>query len=275
MILVTGGLGYIGSHLVNELTRQGYETIVLDNQSNAYVEASDLDAKVELGDIQKPLDSIFRKYQIDTVIHLASLTSVPVSVDHPFEYYTANVGGTLNLLNYMRKYKVNRILFASTGSIYGDGGPFHETDTPNPTNPYARSKVMIENILTESDFDALILRYFNVIGTHLKSYRWSPHLYPSIMRVLNGEQRYLKIFGDGLAVRDYIHIDDLVQAHIKLLLHSEPNHVVYNIASGVGKSVLDVVSEFEAEIPLKFSERRAGDVQCSLANVSRYRREFE
>jgi UDP-glucose 4-epimerase len=302
-ILVTGGAGYIGSHTCVQLLEAGYDVVIYDNLSNSKPEAvrriQEITGKtVEFvkGDIldRKLLEEVFSKYSIEAVIHFAGLKAVGESVAIPLRYYYNNISGTLVLLEVMQKAGVKNIVFSSSATVYGltDKMPISE-DTPlGATNPYGRTKLMIEQILgdlynSDKSWNIILLRYFNPIGAHSSGRIGEDpngipnNLMPYISQVAVGKLKQLSIFGDdystpdGTGVRDYIHVVDLANGHIKALekLTQKPGLEVYNLGTGHGTSVLDMVHAFaEAtgiKIPYKISPRRAGDIATCYADPSK------
>ncbi len=299
-ILVTGGAGFIGSHAAVELLENGYDIVILDNLSNGYLEAihriKELTGKevsfhqVDLLDFNG-LEEIFQKYRFDAVMHFAGLKAVGESVEIPLKYYHNNITGTLNLCRLMEKYNVKKMVFSSSATVYGmpDRVPIDESFPLSPTNPYGRTKLMIEEILrdlyrSDNTWSIAILRYFNPIGAH-ESGRIGEHpkgvpnnLMPYITQVAIGKRDKLYIFGndynthDGTGVRDYIHVVDLVKGHVKALQYLNQHQGVetFNLGTGTGYSVLDLVHTFSAvtgkEIPYEFVGRRPGDVAICYAN---------
>ena len=309
-ILVTGGAGFIGSHTVVELQQAGYDVVVLDNLCNASekviprVEAI-TGKKVPFykADIldREALEEIFSKEQIDAVIHFAGLKAVGESVQKPWEYYENNIAGTLTLVDVMRKHGVKSIIFSSSATVYGNPAfvPItEECPKGQCTNPYGWTKSMLEQILTDiqkadPEWDVILLRYFNPIGAHKSgTIGENPNgipnnLMPYITQVAVGKLVCLGVFGndydtpDGTCVRDYIHVVDLADGHVKALdkLAKEKGGVwIYNLGTGVGYSVLDVINAFEEANNLKinyvFKERRAGDVPQCYADSSKAEREL-
>ncbi|MBE2893647.1 UDP-glucose 4-epimerase GalE [Spirabiliibacterium falconis] len=308
-ILVTGGAGYIGSHTVLELLNAGQEVVVLDNLCNA--SAKSLDRVQELsgkelsfyqGDILDStlLQRIFAAHHISAVIHFAGLKAVGESVQKPIEYYRNNVEGTLNLIDEMRKAGVFTIVFSSSATVYGDPQiiPITE-DCPvgGTTNPYGTSKFMVERILTDvahsdSRWSVTLLRYFNPVGAHPSGRIGEDpngipnNLLPYISQVAIGKLPQLSIFGDdyntpdGTGVRDYIHVVDLALGHLKALdkHHADSGLHIYNLGTGQGYSVLDMVYAFEKAnniaIPYKIVPRRPGDIATCYSDPSRAAREL-
>jgi len=296
-ILVTGGAGYIGSHTLIELAEANYDFIVYDNLSNSSEESIKRVSKIInknitfiKGDIRDKnrLKEVFENYKIEAVIHFAGLKAVGESVQKPLKYYDNNVCGTLKLLEVMKEYNCKKIVFSSSATVYGDPQttPITE-DFPvgNTTNPYGTSKYMIERILkdlyiSDSSFKIAILRYFNPVGAHPSGMIGEDpngipnNLMPFITQVAVGKREYLNIFGndydthDGTGVRDYIHVMDLANAHVKAIeyLNKSDNikPLIVNLGTGKGYSVLDVVKAFEKvsgkKIAYKIVNRRPGDV---------------
>ncbi len=307
-ILVTGGAGYIGSHTLVELSEAGFDFIVYDNLSNSSLKALKrveeiIDNKIEFvkGDIRdkEKLREVFKTNSIDSVIHFAGLKAVGESVQKPLEYYDNNVHGTLVLLEVMKEFECKKIVFSSSATVYGDPKevPICEDAQTGVgiTNPYGRSKYFIEEILKDlyiSDnlWKIAILRYFNPIGAHKSGLIGEDpegipnNLMPYISQVAVGKLKELQIFGndydtiDGTGVRDYIHVVDLANAHLKALEYlnkhqklSEP--LIVNVGTGKGYSVFEVVKAFEkmsgVKISYKIVDRRAGDIAKCYANPNR------
>lgn len=302
-ILVTGGAGYIGSHACAELLDAGFEVVVADNLSNSKEESlkrvQEITGKplkfykVDLLDKEK-LDDIFNKEQITAVMHFAGLKAVGESVSIPHKYYHNNITGTLNLCDIMMKHGVKNLVFSSSATVYGDPArvPITEDFPLKATNPYGRTKLMIEEILrdlytADNSWNIAILRYFNPIGAHPSGRIGEDpngipnNLVPYITQVAVGKLNELKVFGndynthDGTGVRDYIHVVDLVIGHIKALekLQTNPGVVTYNLGTGKGYSVLDMVKAFSKvvgkEIPYKIVDRRPGDVAMCYADPTK------
>lgn len=309
-VLVTGGAGYIGSHTVVELLNENKEVIVVDNFSNSKPEMLDKIKKITNKDFKfyeldysnkEKMDKVFAENKIDSVIHFAGYKAVGESVEKPIEYYTNNVSGTLNLLDVMRKHNVKTIIFSSSATVYGDPEVVPLTEMckiGGTTNPYGSSKLFIEQILkdvykSDNTWDVCILRYFNPIGSHESGIigeepQGRPNnLMPYIVRVASGELEELSIFGndyntpDGTGVRDYIHVVDLAKGHIKALekLEKEKSGIyIYNLGTGKGYSVLDMVHAFEKttgqKIKYKITERRAGDIAACYADATKAKEEL-
>lgn len=299
MILVTGGAGYIGSHTCLQLLEAGLELVVLDNLSSSKMEALHRVQKLAgknlqfvHGDIRDTtvLDAIFRT-PIEAVIHFAGLKAVGESVAKPLEYYDNNVNGTLSLLAAMSRHGVRTLVFSSSATVYGDPAsvPIHENFPLSATNPYGRSKLMAEDILrdlaaADSGWNIAILRYFNPVGAHESGQigegpNGTPNnLMPFISKVAIGHLPKLNVFGndyptpDGTGVRDYIHVVDLADGHIKALqaLQTQGGLITVNLGTGQGYSVLDMVKAFEAAsgkaVPYEIVDRRPGDIAACWAN---------
>jgi len=309
-ILVTGGLGYIGSHTCVELLKKGERVIVLDNLSNSKIETIDKIKKItgksfifykaDLLD-EAAVEKVFEENKIDAVIHFAGLKAVGESVEKPLLYYRNNIVGTLNLMDVMQKYNVDKLVFSSSATVYGNPAkvPITEDMPLSTTNPYGTTKHMIEYILNDyakahPDFKVVILRYFNPIGAHESGIIGEDpngipnNLMPYICKVASGELKQLNVFGcdyethDGTGVRDYIHVVDLALGHIQALKKLDKNNCgvfTYNLGTGTGYSVLDLVKAFEREngihIDYKIVERRPGDIAKCFADPSKALRELE
>ncbi len=302
-VLVTGGAGFIGSHTCVELLDAGYDIVVLDNLSNASEVALDRvreltgkDLKFYKADIRDraALSDIFEKEDISSVIHFAGLKAVGESVEKPWEYYENNISGSLILFDVMRQHGCKNIIFSSSSTVYGTPETVPVTeDTPKGmcTNPYGWTKWMLEQILcdmgaADPDWNIILLRYFNPIGAH-KSGRMGEdpsgrpnNLMPYITQVAVGKLPELGVFGDdydtpdGTGVRDYIHVVDLAQGHVKALakLEEKCGTKVYNLGTGKGYSVLDIIHNFEeatgVKIPYSIKPRRAGDIAANYADAT-------
>ena len=299
-ILVTGGAGYIGSHTCLELLQAGYDVIVADNLANSKTEAlqrvQELTGKTltfhQVNLVEKDaLEAVFQGARIDAVMHFAGLKAVGESVSMPLQYYRTNITGTLNLCEVMRQHGVKTLVFSSSATVYGDPHtvPIKETFPLSATNPYGRSKLMIEEILrdlhvSDTTWDIALLRYFNPVGAHASGRIGEDpndipnNLFPYISQVAIGTLPALAVFGndyptpDGTGVRDYIHVVDLALGHMKALeaLASHPGAVAYNLGTGRGYSVLEVVAAFEQacgkRVPYKIVARRPGDVAACYAS---------
>ncbi|UQZ76024.1 UDP-glucose 4-epimerase GalE [Niallia circulans] len=284
MILVVGGAGYIGSHLVKELVEKE-EVVVLDNLATGHKEAVDSRAvfvKGDLGNVED-LESIFSKYPIKAVMHFAAYSLVGESVQDPYKYYENNVANTLTLLNVMLKHNVKNFIFSSTAATYGIPKEeiIVEKSETAPINPYGRSKLMVEQILadfhTAYGLHYVVLRYFNAAGAHVsgeigENHDPETHLIPIILQQLLGERESISVFGtdypteDGTCIRDYIHVTDLANAHIAaldVLLNETKKAETYNLGNGVGYSVKQVIEMCEQVTGTKanviLGDRRAGD----------------
>lgn len=303
-VLLAGGAGYIGSHTCVELLEAGHSVVVADNYSNSCPEAirrveeiTGKSVKLYEADVcdSEAVDKIFSENKIDAVIHFAGLKAVGESVAKPVMYYRNNIDSTLTLLENMKKHGVNRFIFSSSATVYGTPKevPLVETmPTGSPTNPYGWTKLMMEQILTDTananpEMSIVILRYFNPIGAH-KSGRIGEdpngipnNLMPYITQVAAGRLERLGVFGDdyptkdGTGVRDYIHVVDLAKGHVKAIEYSE-NHSgteIVNLGTGTGYSVLDIVKAFErvngVKIPYVIKPRRPGDIAECFANAEK------
>ncbi len=308
-ILVTGGAGFIGSHTCVELLEAGYEVVVLDNLSNASEKSLERVKKITGKDLtfykadildREALNKIFDAEKIDAVIHFAGLKAVGESVRKPHEYYTNNIAGTLVLTDVMRNHGVKNIIFSSSATVYGNPQfiPItEECPKGTCTNPYGWTKSMLEQILTDIQFadpewNVILLRYFNPIGAHKSGLMGENpngipnNLMPYITQVAVGKLPELGVFGDdydtpdGTGVRDYIHVVDLAIGHVKALkkIEEKAGLKVYNLGTGVGYSVLDIVKNFEeatgVKIPYKIKERRAGDIATCYSDASKAKEEL-
>ncbi|AMW17024.1 UDP-glucose 4-epimerase [Glaesserella parasuis 12939] len=300
-ILVTGGAGYIGSHTVVELLNQGKEIVVLDNLSNSseislerVKQITGKSVRFYQGDIldREMLRRIFAENQIDSVIHFAGLKAVGESVREPLRYYQNNVTGSIVLVEEMLKANVNTIVFSSSATVYGDPKEIPITEScevGGTTNPYGTSKYMVECILEDTakafpQFSAVVLRYFNPVGAHASGLIGEDpngipnNLLPYISQVAVGKLQQLSVFGcdyethDGTGVRDYIHVVDLAIGHLKALEkhQDDAGFHVYNLGTGTGYSVLDMVNAFEQandiKVPYKLVDRRPGDIAVCYSN---------
>ena len=307
-ILLTGGTGFIGSHTAVELIKLGHTVEIFDNLFNSKITVLDSIEeitgvkpkfyKVDLLD-KAGLDKVFAEGNYDLVIHFAGLKAVGESVEKPLKYYENNVGGTVNLLEVMKKYGVKKIIFSSSATVYGEQGGsemFEDMQTGvGITNPYGRTKYMIEEILkdvavADPEFEATILRYFNPVGAHESGLLGEDpndipnNLMPIIMKVSTGEIPVLKVYGgdydtvDGTGMRDFIHVVDLAKGHAAAIDHMKPGISVYNLGTGLATSVLQMVAAFEKEsgkkLPYEITERRAGDLAKIYANPEKAAREL-
>jgi len=301
-VLVTGGLGFIGSHTVVELLENGYEVVVVDALYNSSIDVADKIKEItgkefklyveDVCDLGK-MDEIFNNERPDAVIHFAAYKAVGESVSKPIMYYRNNLTSTLNLCEVMQKYGCNKIVFSSSATVYGDPEVLPITENckvGGTTNPYGSTKLMNEMILRDvnvsnPEFNVVILRYFNPIGAHKsgligeKPNGIPNNLMPYIVRVASGELKELSIFGndypthDGTGVRDYIHVVDLAKGHLKAIENMKPGVNYYNLGTGTGYSVLDMVNTFEkvngVKVPYKIVERRPGDIAECYADPTK------
>jgi UDP-glucose 4-epimerase len=307
-ILVTGGAGYIGSHTCVELLNKNHDVIVLDNLSNSSEESLTRVKKItgksltfyqaDLLDTDK-ISKIFSDHNIDAVIHFAGLKAVGESVSVPLKYFHNNITGTLNLLETMNRFNIKNIVFSSSATVYGDPEtlPIMEDSPLSATNPYGRTKLMIEEILqdlykSDNAWNIALLRYFNPVGAHKSGeIGEDPHgipnnLVPFISKVAIGELPSVNVFGDdydtpdGTGVRDFIHVVDLAIGHIKILpkLLTNPGVVIYNLGTGKGFSVLEMIKGFEKasqqSIPYTIADRRPGDIAACWADPSKAQKEL-
>jgi UDP-glucose 4-epimerase len=307
-ILVTGGSGYIGSHTVIELISAGYKPVIVDNLANSKAAAVERIQKItgtapvfhqlDLSD-EAGLEKIFTEYSIDAVIHFAGLKAVGESVREPLKYYFNNVAGTLSLCRVMEGVGCRNIVFSSSATVYGDPAslPIREDFPLSATNPYGRTKLMLEEILTDlhagnAAWNVMLLRYFNPVGAHPSGEIGEDpngvpnNLMPYIAQVAVGRLKELKVFGndyetaDGTGVRDYIHVVDVAKGHLKALeaMESLKGVRVYNLGTGQGYSVLEILQAFGAargsDIPHSFSPRRSGDVAACYAAPEKARNEL-
>ena len=308
-ILVTGGTGFIGSETVVELIKNGYEAVIVDNLSNS---KEAVVGRIETITGAKPVfyqadccdyaafEEVFKKEKIDAVIHFAGLKAVGESVHKPVEYYSNNLISTCNLLKLMKKYGVHNIVFSSSATVYGvpKHVPLYETDpVESATNPYGETKVMIERILEDAckadkELNAALLRYFNPIGAHPSGLLGEDpngipnNLMPYITQVAIGKLDHLRVYGDtyptpdGTGIRDYIHVVDLAKGHVATIkkLLTNPGLVIYNLGTGKGTSVLEMVKAFEeatgVHIPYTIEGIRAGDVAENYANCDKAYKEL-
>ncbi|MDD4781310.1 MAG: UDP-glucose 4-epimerase GalE [Tissierellia bacterium] len=303
MILITGGLGYIGSHTVVKLLEQNKEIIILDNLYNSKIEVLDNIVKItnkkpkfyqtDLLDING-LEEIFQQNHIDCVIHFAGLKAVGESVAEPLKYFNNNITGTINLLITMQKYNCKKIIFSSSATVYGTAEtmPLDENSPLGVTNPYGRTKLVIEEMLndlyeSDNEFGIVLLRYFNPIGAHKSGLIGENpngipnNLMPYICKVAKGELPQLNVFGndydtvDGTGVRDYIHVEDLAEGHVLSYnkIKSTKGIYTYNLGTGNGYSVLQVINAFERannlKINYKIVDRRPGDVATVYADTNK------
>lgn len=306
-VLVTGGTGYIGSHTCVELLKRGYDIVIADNLSNSKEDVVD---KIEKLSGKRPLffnvdildrdgfDHIFSIHKIDAVIHFAGKKAVGESVAQPLMYYHNNITGTINVLETMLKYGCKKFVFSSSATVYGAPKtvPIKEDFPLSTTNPYGTTKLYIEGILQDlyqanKTLSITILRYFNPIGAHESGLIGDNpngipnNLMPYVTRVAKGNLKQLGVFGndypthDGTGVRDYIHVIDLALGHVKAIEHMENAGVnIYNLGTGIGYSVLDIVKAFEkstgVKIPYQITDRRPGDIAECYADASKAKEEL-
>ena len=307
-VLVTGGAGYIGSHTVIELLEDNKEVVIVDNFSNSNPMVLDRIKQITNKDFKfyevdvtdkEALEVVFRENKIDSVIHFAAYKAVGESVQKPLEYYTNNITNTLTVLNLMKQYNVKNFVFSSSATVYGDphACPIKEDFPLSTTNPYGATKLMIEDMLrdiskADSNFNIAILRYFNPVGAHKSGLIGEDpndipnNLMPYISQVAVGRLEELSIFGDdyntadGTGVRDYIHVVDLANGHLKALnkLNSDCGLVTYNLGTGNGYSVLDMVNAFSEasgkKVSYKIVDRRPGDVAMCYADPTKANNEL-
>ena len=309
-ILVTGGAGYIGSHTVVELLNAGREVVIVDDFSNSKPEVLDAIRKItgknfkfyELNYLDREkLDKVFKENNIEAVMNFAGFKAVGESVQKPIEYYTNNISTVLVLLKVMKKHNVKKLVFSSSATVYGNPEhvPIKETDKiGGTTNPYGTSKLFVEQILkdlyaSDNTWDIAILRYFNPIGAHKSGLIGEEpngipaNLMPYITKVANKELECLSVFGndyktkDGTGVRDYIHVVDLAKGHIKALekLEKEKQGLyIYNLGTGIGYSVLDIINAFEkvnkVKVNYKIVDRRPGDIAECYSDPSKAKEEL-
>ena len=306
--LVTGGAGYIGSHTLIELINNNFEVVVIDNLANSSRESLRRVEQITGHEIpfieagvrdQSVLDDIFTTYSIDSVIHFAGLKAVGESVAKPLEYYDNNLVSTLALLEAMRKHSVKQLVFSSSATVYGSPNelPLRETSTVGVglTNPYGKTKYMIEQIVqdycaADPAFEATILRYFNPIGAHQSGQIGEDpngipnNLLPYVAQVAVGKLQSVGVFGndydtpDGTGVRDYIHVVDLARGHVAALQHMKAGASIYNLGTGSGTSVLEIIKAFSKacgrDLPYEIKPRRAGDIAACYADCSKAEREL-
>ncbi|WP_194436831.1 UDP-glucose 4-epimerase GalE [Vibrio fluminensis] len=308
-ILVTGGTGYIGSHTCIQLIQAGYTPVIVDNLCNSKISVLPRIKRIaghEITFIQadvrnkEAMVDILQGHDIDAVIHFAGLKAVGESVEHPLEYFDDNIHGTLTLIDAMREAMIKRLIFSSSATVYGDPAsvPITEDFPTSATNPYGRSKLIVEECLTDfqkanPDWSITLLRYFNPVGSHPSGLLGEDpqgipnNLMPFVAQVAVGRREFVSIFGndyptqDGTGVRDYIHVMDLADGHIAALQHVGPKaglHV-YNLGTGNGYSVLDMIHAFEKAcgktIPHQFASRRSGDIAECWADPSKAKQDLK
>lgn len=306
--LVTGGAGYIGSHTLIELINNNFEVVVIDNLANSSRESLRRVEQITGHEIpfveadirdQSALSDIFTTYDIDSVIHFAGLKAVGESVAKPLEYYDNNLVSTMTLLEAMREHNVKQLVFSSSATVYGSPSelPLRETSTVGVglTNPYGKTKYMIEQIIqdycaADPTFEATILRYFNPIGAHQSGQIGEDpngipnNLLPYVAQVAVGKLQSVGVFGndydtpDGTGVRDYIHVVDLARGHVAALQHMKAGANVYNLGTGSGTSVLEIIKAFSKacgrDLSYEIKPRRAGDIAACYADCSKAEREL-
>ncbi|KAI8989333.1 hypothetical protein BDB01DRAFT_781412 [Pilobolus umbonatus] len=309
-ILVTGGAGYIGSHTCLELLNKGYDVIVMDNMANSHQEAlyrvEQLTGRPIVfieGDVtrESDLEDVFKRYKFWAVIHFAAIKAVGESTCIPLEYYHNNLTGTVNVLRTMKKYNVKNLVFSSSATVYGEPEmmPVNESARLGPvTNPYGRTKLFVEEILrdlyaSDHDWNVILLRYFNPVGAHVSGMigehpQGIPNnLLPYVIKVIQGHLPFVHVYGndydtvDGTGVRDYIHVCDLATGHAAALkkLEDKPGCKAYNLGTGAGYSVLEIIHAMERathkKIPYKIEQRRPGDVGTCTADASLANKELD
>ena len=307
-ILVTGGAGYIGSHTCVELLDEGHEVTIVDNLCNSNMESVNRIEeitgkevafyKVDIRDREK-MGQIFNENDVDAVIHFAGLKAVGESCEIPLEYYINNISGTLVMLDIMKEHGVKKIVFSSSATVYGcpETVPVKEDFPLSVTNPYGRTKLMLEEILqdvykSDNEWNVMLLRYFNPIGAHQSGRIGEDpngipnNLLPYITKVAIGELPQLNVFGDdyptedGTCIRDYIHVVDLARGHVKAIenMKNGGGVEIYNLGTGKGYSVLEVIKNFEEasgkKIPYKIADRRQGDVAVIYGDPSKAKKEL-
>lgn len=297
-VLVTGGAGYIGAHTVRALRARGHEPFIFDNLSRGHREAA-LDTPLFVGDLLAPndIDEALRVSSAEAVLHFAALTYVGESVGHPDVYYRNNTAGSMNLLEALRKHKVSRVIFSSTAATYGDPlrTPIDEEHPQNPVNPYGRSKLMVEWMLRDQSaafgLKFAALRYFNAAGSSLdgqigEDHDPETHLIPRVLMAITGEIPQVTILGtdwntpDGTCVRDYIHVEDLAEAHVLALEHLGRGGAsdAWNLGSGQGHSVREVIQSAERcsgrKVPAVEGPRRTGDPAVLVASSAKIQRDL-
>ena len=308
MVLLTGGLGYIGSHTAIELLEAGYEVAIIDNLSNSKENVKDKIEKITnkkvkfyKGDVRDYtlLKQIVKENNIDAIMHFAGYKAVGESVQKPLDYYDNNINCTLSLLRLMKECNIKNLVFSSSATVYGRAKtmPIYEDFPTSATNPYGRTKLFIEEILkdeyiADNSLNIAILRYFNPIGAHSSGLIGEDpngipnNLMPYITKVATGKLDKLNIFGndydtkDGTGVRDYIHVCDLAEGHVKALKKLETNSglVIYNLGTGTGYSVLEIVTTFNEicgdKVKYQFAKRREGDIDICYASPEKAEKEL-
>ncbi|WP_433959447.1 UDP-glucose 4-epimerase GalE [Cytobacillus horneckiae] len=305
-VLVTGGVGYIGSHTVVSLLEAGHSVIVVDNLVNSKIETLDKIKQITNKDIifyqvdvtdESAVENIFTNHSIDGIIHFAGLKAVSESVERPLTYYYNNLVSTLVLVKVCQKYNVNRFVFSSSATVYGDNKvPFVESMNLFPTtNPYGETKAISERILIDITkanpaFSLAILRYFNPVGAHESGLIGEApngipnNLMPYVTQVAKGKLNKLRVFGndypttDGTGVRDFIHVTDLAEGHVAALDYLTAGTHIYNLGTGEGTSVLELIHAFEVaneiKVPYEIVERRPGDIASCYADTTKAKQEL-
>lgn len=303
-VLLTGGCGYIGSHTAVELINSGYDVVLADDLRNSselvvgrIEQITGVLPKLYKADVtdRSAMDAIFDENDIAAVIHFAALKSVPASVEHPLEYYRNNISGAITVMEAMAAHGCRTLVFSSSATVYGDclPAPFVETMPPaQPTNPYGRTKQMMEQVITDAAaaglVDAVILRYFNPIGAHESGLIGEDptgvpgNLMPYITQVAIGRRPHLNVYGtdydtrDGTGLRDYLHVMDLARGHVMAMEQIKPGCDTINLGTGKGTTVFEMISAFEnatgIKIPYEIAPRRAGDIDASFADPSKAER---
>ena len=307
-ILVTGGCGYIGSHTVLELLNKNYDVVVVDNFSNSSFESIRRVQKITGKEVtfyeadirdQAMMEKIFDTHKFDAVIHFAAFKAVGESCKLPLKYYENNISGTVSLLQIMERHNVNKIIFSSSATVYGDPEklPLDENCRLSTTNPYGSTKLMMENIMqdvqkADNEWNIILLRYFNPVGAHESGLigedpKGIPNnLMPFVAQVASGKLQCINVFGndydtpDGTGVRDYIHVVDLALGHIAAIEHCNESGVhIYNLGTGHGYSVLDMIHAFEKacgkKLPYKICDRRPGDIAACYACPDKAKKDLE
>ena len=307
-ILVTGGCGYIGSHTVLELLNKNYDVVVVDNFSNSSFESIRRVQKIPGKEVtfyeadirdQAMMEKIFDTHKFDAVIHFAAFKAVGESCKLPLKYYENNISGTVSLLQIMERHNVKKIIFSSSATVYGDPEklPLDENCRLSTTNPYGSTKLMMENIMqdvqkADNEWNIILLRYFNPVGAHESGLigedpKGIPNnLMPFVAQVASGKLQCINVFGndydtpDGTGVRDYIHVVDLALGHIAAIEHCNESGVhIYNLGTGHGYSVLDMIHAFEKacgkKLPYKICDRRPGDIAACYACPDKAKKDLE
>ena len=290
-ILVTGGAGYVGSHVLKKLAENGCNAVAYDNLSQGHRKAVDKNAVFVKGDLKdkKKLGIVFKKYKIDAIMHLAACVSVEESVKNPEKYYANNVSYGINLLNIIKSSRAKYIIFSSSSIVYGSKPkmPLSEDDETKPKNPYGKTKLIFENMLKQADIrygiKSISLRYFNAAGADINSdigecHHPETHLIPNVLSVALGHKKQIDVFGndyktkDGTAVRDYVHVSDIADGHVAALdaLYNGHKTDIYNMGNEKGHSVLEIIKAAGQvsgkNIPMSIKARRFGDVPVAVSD---------